>query len=219
MSDGRYTVWVNLSCFQKSFPLGAACFDPDLAYCEKEERKLIGFINQDIHPGRSKRKLFISSQRRFSAKKYWKWILGNGTILYSTCAMTALCSGCSTTGLQSLYENFYRHGKGGSGTEWLGTSWCRGDERVKGESEEENKEENTLWALRCVLVLVILLMLSCAISVSGERMYLCKFRWRAEYVSWQIQVLQRNDCRELSGKQRFSPSHFSHSSEVSHLAA
>lgn len=41
--------------------------------------------------------------------------------------------------------------------------------RIECEFEEENKEEYTLWVLRCVCVLVTLFMLSCAISASGER--------------------------------------------------
>lgn len=105
MNDGRYTVWGILSCF----PVGAACFGPDLTY-EREERKLAGFINHYIKPGKRKGKLFLSSQRRFSVKKYWKWewILGNGSILYRTLLMTrgsglmACGSGHRRTGLQSL---------------------------------------------------------------------------------------------------------------------
>lgn len=56
---------------EESFPLGAACFGPFLAYHERGERKLIGFTNCDIKPGRRKGNLFISlPKKRFSENKY-----------------------------------------------------------------------------------------------------------------------------------------------------
>lgn len=67
-NDVKYRVWGILSCFQKrafSFPVDATCCGLDLAYYEKEERKLVGFVNHDIKPGSRKGK---SSQRRL--KKY-----------------------------------------------------------------------------------------------------------------------------------------------------
>lgn len=74
MNDGGYIVWSNLSCFQKrAFLLVLLVLlmaNELLAHYGKEERKLVGFIKHDNKPGRRKGKLFISSQRRPSAKKY-----------------------------------------------------------------------------------------------------------------------------------------------------
>lgn len=122
MSDVKYTAWGILSCFQKrafSFPVGATCCGLDLAYHEREERKSVGFLNHDIKPGRRKGKLFVSSQRRFSIKKYWKWewILGNGSILHRTLLMILLWFSPQNNRAAIFSINSYRYGKGESGKE------------------------------------------------------------------------------------------------------
>lgn len=127
-------------------------------YHEREKWKLVSSINRGTKPVWAKGKLFIFSQRRFSANKCRKWecILGKGSILCRLWLMSVLWLRPQYNRVEIFNRKSYRHCKGESGKECgMETSWCidlekvRGEEGIKCEQKEENKEENTLGALRC----------------------------------------------------------------------
>lgn len=94
------------------------------------------------------------------------------------------------------------------------------------ELEEENKEENTCGVLRYVS-LVTVLILRCYCSFWCENVSLQKQAkdWVFDQnLSYRSCTADRSGCcKEITAetvrKERFSPTHFSHSNEVSHLEA